>query len=173
MSKKKARLIICSNVDYNQYFNLYLHKKPLVNKFNKLKETLLYNRLNNDVINCESLQYSILQSHSIFLNNFKNRHRVNNVLSIYLKKYYSNILHYGNINIDGYYKRNIIINKSYNLYHNFYIGKLNYSNINYKYKSTSNYFINRNTIFYSEIQNENKLLNRKVNISKYQILIII
>ena len=105
MSKKKARLILCSNINFNQYFNLYLHKKPLINKFNKTKETFSYNKLIRETTNCESLQYSILQSCSLYLNNYKYSYRINPVLGIYLTKYYNNLFHFGNINLD--IKRNI------------------------------------------------------------------
>ena len=164
-------MILCNNINFNQYFNLYLHKKPLINKFNKSKETFLYNIANKITMSGESLQYSILQGHSLCLNNYNNIFRINSVISIYLKKYHTSLLHYGNINMDLNYKRNIV---NYKLYYNYYIPILNnkcYSGINYTYKSTSNYFNKKNVTVYNEIQNENKLLNRKTNISKYQTLI--
>lgn len=168
MSKKKARLIICSNIHFNQYFNLYLHKKPLINKLNKLKEINTYYNLNNETNYRESLQYQIIQSYSIYINNYKNMYKINSIVNVYLKKYFSNLLHYGNININLDFEKN----SKKNIYYNFYINKLNItSSINYKYKSTSNYFIKKNRTVYNEIQNENKLLSRKVNINKYQILI--
>lgn len=168
MSKKKARLIMSNNVYFNQYFNLYLHKKPLINKLNKLKEISTYYNLNNDTNYRESLQYQVIQSYSVYINNYKNVNKINSVLNIYLKKYYNNLLHYGNININLDFKRNL----KKKVYYNFYINKLNTVNsLNYKYKSTSNYFIKKNKIVYSEIQDENKLLSRKGNINKYQILI--
>lgn len=168
MSKKKARLISCNNVYFNQYFNLYLHKQPLINKLNRLKETYINYRLNNETNNRESLQYLIIQSYSIYLNNYKNIYKINNTVNIYLKKYYTNLLHYGNININLNCKK---YNKYHIIYHNIIINKLKENNINYLYKNTSSYFLKNNTVAYNEIQNENKLLGRKVNINKYQALL--
>ena len=170
MSKKKARLILCSNINFNQYFNLYLHKKPLINKFTKKKETLLYNKLDSEITNCESLQYSILQSCSLYSNNYTNIYKINNVLSIYLKKYYTSLLHYNNITLS--IKKNVCYYN--NLYFNFYTNILNKNfkkPLLYIYKNTSRYYNTKNNVTYNEIQNENKLLTRKVNIYKYKKLI--
>lgn len=167
MSKKKARLITCSNIFYNQYLNLYLHKKPLINNSLKLKQSVVYLNSYSSEYNRESLQYSLLPSHNIYLNNKIVMIQINSILPLYLKKFFNKIVYVMNLN----FKRNINIQKKKRIYFNFNKIKLQLHNLNPYYKSTSKYYNNRNkNILYNEIQNENKLLNRKLNINKLQLL---
>lgn len=165
MSKKKARLFTCSNVFFNQYFNLYLHKNPIVNNNLKIKENVYYSKIQNNESNRESLQYSLIQNYPIYLNNKKNLMTINSTLNLYLKKYFNNIKFI--INMDKIlYKRNLVSNKIYFNTYNKYLTINN--NINFFYKGTSKYYRNKNFIIYNEKQDENKLLNRKSNINRLQ-----
>ena len=103
MNIKKNRLILCNNFYLNQYYNLYINNKTILNnKLNQKNTNLLIISINN--INL--LKYTIIKKHNIFINNNKNILNINN---LYLKKYYTFIT-LNNYNITNNYNK--CINKA-------------------------------------------------------------
>ena len=167
MSKKKSRFILCSNIIVAQHFNMYTNNKSIKNKYFLFKGMEFFSKEYNNYSNKESLKYSILQSNNSYLCSYKNFGIFNSCLPLYLKKYFSNIQNYKCFNND-LTKYNLNIKKPWKIF--LWNKLLNKQPLQYLYKSNSKYYNRRNRIFYFEKQNENKLLNRKVNLRKIIIL---
>jgi len=169
MSKKKARLVLCNNIYFTQYFNVYTHNKPIVNKLSKKYNVQDVSKYYEGLIN-KSLQYSVLHSHFQCLSIYKKNHFIYNVEPVYFKKYFLGIKNISK----QYYTKLFIVNKYtknyYNAYYMFMSALNNESNMKWFYVKKTRY-INKKTIRYTEKQNQNKLIMRKNSLKKLQSLL--
>ena len=163
MSTKKSRLIHYNNINYNQYWNTYLYKKPLVNNYLKSKDNIVFLNTWYEKKDNESLLYSTLNSSSVYLNSHMHINRIYNVFPIFLKKYFNNPSNFKT------YSYNIKININYkNIFYNHFLTiKPKKYRLSSLYKKITYTFKKRGRISYKELQNENKFLNRKVNLHKF------